>query len=100
MQKELIKEAQTVSYDEACKEITRSSWTMDDVSVDMYAISDEQLAGLMEVIEGAKRAVSYDEKLFNIIAEDASAFFEGAKSAEETAKIIQSRVQIYLSEQR
>jgi len=95
-----IKEAQTVSYDADGNECIRVSWGMDDVSVDMYAISDEQLAGFMEVIENAKRAVSYDEKLFNIIAEDASAFFEGAKSAEETAKIIQSRVQIYLSEQR
>lgn len=33
------------------------------------------------------------------VAEEADAFFNDAKTAEETAKIIQSRVQLYLDEQ-
>ncbi|MCR4679074.1 MAG: ABC transporter substrate-binding protein [Lachnospiraceae bacterium] len=36
----------------------------------------------------------------SIIMEEASAFFEGAKSAEEVAKLIQSRVQLYLDERK
>jgi multiple sugar transport system substrate-binding protein len=35
----------------------------------------------------------------SIVQEEVTAFFTGDKSAEETAKIIQNRVSIYLSEQ-
>ena len=35
----------------------------------------------------------------DIIQEEAAAFFAGDKTAEETADIIQSRVEIYLAEQ-
>ncbi len=41
---------------------------------------------------------SVDEKLLNIIKEEADAYFNGAKSAEETADVIQGRISIYLSE--
>jgi len=33
-----------------------------------------------------------------IIGEETAAFFEGSKTAEETAKIIQNRASIYVSE--
>ena len=35
----------------------------------------------------------------DIIQEEAAAFFNGDKTAEETARIIQNRVEIYLGEQ-
>ena len=41
-------------------------------------------------------AVSDD--ITNIINEEAAAYFSGQKSAEDVAKIIQSRMQVYLSE--
>jgi ABC-type glycerol-3-phosphate transport system substrate-binding protein len=44
--------------------------------------------------------IKYDWKIREILNEEVKPFFEGAKSAEETAKIIQNRVSIYLSEQQ
>ena len=42
----------------------------------------------------------YDENLYNIISEEAAYYFGGDKSASEIAGIIQSRVQIYIDENR
>ena len=43
---------------------------------------------------------SYDQELMNIISEESAAFFSGQKSAKDVAAIIQSRVQIYVNENR
>lgn len=40
----------------------------------------------------------YNETIYNIIMEEAAGFLEGQKTAEEVAKIIQSRAKIYVSE--
>ena len=42
---------------------------------------------------------AYPEELTNIISEEISTYLGGARSAEETAKMLQSRVSIYLAEQ-
>lgn len=41
----------------------------------------------------------YDQAILNIIEEESEPFFAGDKDAKETAKLIQSRAAIYLSEQ-
>ncbi len=41
-----------------------------------------------------------DDKVTEIIEEEAGAYYEGQKTAEEVADIIQSRVSIYLSESK
>ena len=41
-----------------------------------------------------------DTSLSDIIEEETQAFFNGQKSAEDTAKMIQSRATIYVNEQR
>ena len=38
--------------------------------------------------------------MMEIVTEEAQAFFEGQKSAQEVADIIQSRMKIYISESR
>lgn len=42
----------------------------------------------------------YQEKVMSIIREEAAGYFAGDKDAGETARIIQSRVHIYLEEQK
>ena len=42
---------------------------------------------------------AYPEELSNIISEEIGTYLGGARSAEETAKMLQSRVSIYLAEQ-
>ena len=39
-----------------------------------------------------------DQGLYDIISEDVEGYFQGQKSAQDVAKIIQSRAQIYVDE--
>jgi len=51
------------------------------------------------IIDTAFGIASYDEALMNIINENAEDFFNGRTSAQDTARIIQSRVSRLISEQ-
>ena len=46
------------------------------------------------------RIVEIDQIVYDIIQEEAQAYFSGQKSALDTATIIQSRVTIYVNEQK
>jgi hypothetical protein len=52
----------------------------------------------MDIIKGASKVQRNDRALLDIINEELSVFFSGTRSAEETAKIINSRARIYVSE--
>ena len=47
---------------------------------------------------GTPETIEYD--IWNIVYEETAPFFEGQKTAQEVARIIQSRVQIYLEEKK
>lgn len=51
-----------------------------------------------EIIDSANGLMTYDEKVMDIIMEEAAAYFKGDKPAKETAQLIQTRVQLYLNE--
>ena len=42
----------------------------------------------------------YNQDIINIVIEEAESYFADTKKAEEVARIIQSRVQIYVDENR
>ena len=70
---------------------------------DVYSLSQEDAEKLRELVATTTRMREYDEDIRNItsiVQEQAEAFFQGAKSAEATAKMIQSMVSIYVSERR
>ncbi len=54
----------------------------------------------MQVITGTTTLYHMDNKLVDIIMEEAEAFFAGSKTAAETASIIQNRATTYLAESR
>lgn len=81
-------------------EQSKGGWGWDDFHVDIYAATQEQVDDVTELINSCDRSYSYDNQLLEIILEEASPFFEGQKSAQEAADIIQSRVQIYVNENR
>lgn len=62
-------------------------------------IDDALVAEVKALIDGAKLVYSQDDKLNEIIWNETESFFAGEKTAEETAKVIQSSAQIYLTEQ-
>ena len=54
----------------------------------------------MALYEAADSLVSRDESIWAIAREQAGACFAGDRSAEDAAKAIQSRVELYLNEQK
>ncbi len=76
----------------------KTSWGYDDWNTEIYAASQEQVDAIMEMMNSAKSTMTADDTLFTMIAEEAESYFSGQKSVEEVADIIQSRANIYVSE--
>lgn len=55
---------------------------------------------IMALYEAADSLVSRDENIWAIVREQAGACFAGDRTAEEAARAIQSRVELYLNEQK
>jgi ABC-type glycerol-3-phosphate transport system substrate-binding protein len=71
-----------------------------DQSIPYYAMTAEARDKLLEFINSIDRSVSRDEKILEIVTDELHTFFAGQKSAQDAVKIIQSRVSIYVNEQR
>jgi hypothetical protein len=65
----------------------------------LYAMTEEEAAKVREVVTGATMRQQFDETVWIIVNEESPAFFNGARSAEETVRVMQNRVQRYLDEQ-
>ncbi len=72
----------------------------DGETVEFYAITQEEADMIMALINSVKYVANYDDSVYSLISEEASAYFDGAKSVDEVASIIQSRMSIYINEQR
>lgn len=70
-----------------------------DLWVDIYAMTQEEYDAFMRLYESCNSIYTYNNTVYEIIQEEAAAFFDGQKTAEETAKIIQDRVGLYVMEQ-
>ena len=83
------------------KMISKGGVGMADGSVhEIYAMTQEQADKLMQVINTTERSVEFNDSIYDIVLEQAEAFFQGQKSAEEVARLIQSKANIYVNEQR
>ncbi len=67
---------------------------------DFYALTEEQAAEVRSLIDNTTKVLDQNSKIGQIVVENAAAFFSGQKSAEEVAKLIQSKANIYINEQR
>lgn len=72
----------------------------DGESIEFYALTQAEADQIMAVINSITRTFSYDESMLNIINEEAEFFFKGEKTVDQTADIIQSRMTIFINEQR
>lgn len=61
-------------------------------------VTDEECEKIIEFLKSLDQVMRYDQTVYEIINEETGAYFAGQKSAQETAEIIQNRVQTYLSE--
>ena len=62
-------------------------------------LTNEDKTKFFDLVGSIENVAMYDETVLKIIHEACEPFFSGAKTAQETAKIIQSKVSLYLSEQ-
>ena len=67
--------------------------------VSFYALKQSEADALMSIINATTKCSVSDESISKIITDESAGFFSGSKSADETAKLIQSRVSIYINEQ-
>jgi len=68
--------------------------------IDLYAMSDDVALMLRNFIESAQPPGNrLNSEVTMLIHSDVNAFFDGTRSAEDTVRIMQNRVQTYLSEQ-
>ncbi|TCL55651.1 ABC-type glycerol-3-phosphate transport system substrate-binding protein [Kineothrix alysoides] len=63
-------------------------------------MTQEEIDEVLAVVKTIDKPYSYDQNLINIISEETAPYFAGQKNAKEVADIIQSRVQIYVNENR
>lgn len=81
-------------------EVAKDSMGWDDSYVEIFAMTQEEADQLMELIDTTTRAYTYDQSIYDIITEETAAYFSGARSADDTARNIQSKVSLYVNEQR
>lgn len=78
-----------------------SSVSWGDWEYTYHVMTQEEADTLRHLIDIAKPAnTSGNDEITNIITEEAEAFFKGQKSAADVAGVIQSRIQVYVNENR
>lgn len=107
-----LKEAMTPTYrtdengnfvlDENGNKIEEPKYTMGwgENEVEIYALSQEMADQIRSIIDNCTRILHYDEQLFATVWEESAPFFEGQKTVDDVAKLIQNKVSIYVNEQR
>ena len=72
----------------------------DEPMIKLYAVTQEQYDTVMELIESTTNFLDYDQSVLSIITEEAAGYLAGDRSVEEASRLIQSRVNLYIQEQK
>ncbi len=73
---------------------------MNGEQIKLDPLSQEQVDEIVNLICSIDKCYYYNENVMNIINEEMDAFYTDQKSAQEVAKTIQNRVQLYVNENR
>ena len=76
------------------------AWFGDGLHIELFSMTDEVANSLWKIVETARPMGRFDQGLWDIVQEEIPPFFAEDRTAEETARIIQNRVQTFLSERR
>ena len=68
------------------------------MEIKVEPMTPEETTVLVGYLKSLDKLCIYDETLYNIITEETAGYFEGQKTAQEVADVIQSRAKIYVSE--
>ena len=98
--------ASKIALDAALKKATDEKvWAYkqdgeDFINIQLDPATQEQVDKYMALINSCDTCLGRDKTVMDIITEELKPFFAGDKTAEETAEIIQNRVQTYVYEQK
>jgi len=77
------------------------SWSVDNyLTIEMAPMTEQEARELRALVESASLVGRFDEMVREMIQEELPAFLAGDRSAADTARILQNRIQTYLNEQR
>lgn len=68
------------------------------MEIPVEPMTPAETAELVDYILSLDKLCIYNETIYNIVMEEAAGYLEGEKTVEEVAKVIQSRVKIYVNE--
>jgi len=95
--------ANKVVFEEQLKEFMKptGSWIplADGTEFEIKGLSQKQADMIRDIVNNITRVRSSDDTIWTLVSESASDFFNGLITARDAARIIQSRVSIYLAEQ-
>ena len=80
------------------KEYYDDTYMIGDLEITIEPMTQEEVDKNIEILKSFTNVAKSDSTILNIITEEAEPYFSGQKTAEEVAKIIQNRAQIYLRE--
>lgn len=90
----------TIYQAEAARSAGKNSMMSAGVTYDILPLDDEQTGAFLELFEDAKPGLRISSALYTMITDELTAYFEGRYSAAEAAGKLDSRVQLYLDEQK
>ena len=82
------------------KQYYDDTYWIGDTEITIQPSTDKTINQVMTLLESVNQVYYRDENWMNIVTEEAANYFEGDKSPEDVAKIIQSRVNIYVNESK
>lgn len=71
-----------------------------DYTMELYAATEEEVSAIRTLIGEIDHMVQSDEQIYNIVTEEAAAYFGGQKSVDEVVEVIQNRANIYMNESK
>ena len=97
-----VKKVEYVVNIEGIREPKAKGWLRfeGEEPIAIYSISKEDENNFWSLIESVEKSTVVDDTIYNIILEEINGFFSGDKNKEDVIKIIQSRVGLYLAEQK
>ena len=69
-------------------------------TVQIMAMSQEDYDKFMALLNNTTKMADYDESIMEIVMDEAQPFLAGKATAEKVARMVQSRVRLYVNEQR
>ena len=81
-------------------EMSKGSWGWGSMQVEIKALTQAQADKILELVNTTTKVQNYDEELMQMITSESEAFFAGQKSAEDVGRLLQSKMTIYINEQR